>query len=417
MNLTKHWAAVLDDYVIDLAWSPDGTQLAAAAASGPVSIFQSLNGARLHELPGHDNGTNCLAWRPSPTKGDREQKTENREQKTEDREQRASASSSAPSSAPRPLSSSDSSSKSAPILATGGQDGSVKLWDTAAGQHTATAELGSAWVEHLAWRPFCRPEDSGQKTENRDRDPATDSALRSLSAAPCPPSSSAAILAATAGRDLVFLNPDASLRHRFQPAPKTLSALAWHPQGGALAAAYFGGVCLWDADDFIAQKEFAYANGIHALAWSPDGRWLVSGNQDPSVHLWLPEEDQEFHMSGYEGKVKELSFDRTGRWLATGGGRDACIWDCLGAGPEGREPAMLPHDAKVCAVAFQKKFGLLATASQDGTLMLWSPERKQPLRATIKMPAAATKIAWSPDDGYIAIGSEKGAVYVLKCEA
>ena len=78
MNLTKHWAAVLDDYVIDLAWSPDGTQLAAAAASGPVSIFQSLNGARLHELPGHDNGTNCLAWRPSPPKGDREQKTEAR---------------------------------------------------------------------------------------------------------------------------------------------------------------------------------------------------------------------------------------------------------------------------------------------------------------------------------------------------
>jgi WD40 repeat protein len=257
----------------------------------------------------------------------------------------------------------------------------VKLWDAIAGQHTATAELGNAWVEHLAWRP------------------------------------DGSALAVAVGRDLFFLNPDASVRHRFKPAPKTLSALAWHPQGGALAAAYFGGVCLWDADDFVAQKEFPYANGIHALVWSPDSRWLVSGNQDPSVHLWLPEEDQEFHMSGYEGKVKELSFDRTGRWLATGGGRDACIWDCLGAGPEGREPAMLPHDTKVCAVAFQKNFGLLATASQDGALMLWSPERKQPLRATIKMPAAATKIVWSPDDKYLVVGSEKGAVYVLKCES
>lgn len=339
MNLTKHWAAVLDDYVIDLAWSPDGTQLAAASASGPVSLFESVKGAKLHELPGHTDGTNCLAWKPSAQT----------------------------------------------TLATGGQDGAVKLWDTTAGQHTATAELGSAWVEHLSWRPTA--------------------------------GDAAPILAAAAGRELTFLNADASVRHRFKSAPKTLSAIAWHPQGGALAAAYFGGVCLWDADDFVAQKEFAYANGIHALVWSSDGRWLVSGNQDPSVHLWLPEEDQEFHMSGYEGKVKELSFDRTGRWLATGGGRDACIWDCLGAGPEGREPAMLPHDAKVCAVAFQKKFGVLATASQDGTLMLWSPERKQPLRATIKMPAAATKIAWSSDDAFLAIGSEKGAVYVLKCEA
>ena len=24
MNLIKHWAAALDDYVIDLAWAPDG---------------------------------------------------------------------------------------------------------------------------------------------------------------------------------------------------------------------------------------------------------------------------------------------------------------------------------------------------------------------------------------------------------
>ena len=342
MQLTKHWAAMLDDYVIDLAWSPDGAHLAAASAAGPISVFQASDGAKRHELPGHDDGTNCLAWKPLA---------------------------------------SSSAGTIAPTLATGGQDGSVKLWDTTAGQHTATAALGNAWVEHLAWRP----------------DGST--------------------LAASAGRDLAFLNPDASVHHRFKPAPKTLSAIAWHPQGGALAAAYFGGVCLWDADDFIAQKEFAYANGIHALVWSPDGRWLVSGNQDPSVHLWLPEEDQEFHMSGYEGKVKELAFDRASRWLATGGSKEACIWDCTGAGPEGREPLMFPHDAKVCAVAFQNQFSLLASASQDGALMLWSPDRKQPLRATIKMPAAATKIAWSPDDRFLAIGSEKGAVYVLKCEA
>ncbi len=336
MQLTKHWAATLEDYVIDLAWSPDGAQLAAAAGSGPVSLFAAAGGACRHQLPGHDNGTNCLAWQPG-----------------------------------------------AAVLATGGQDGAVKFWDPAAGQHTATATLGPAWVEHLGWRP------------------GADSSL----------------LFAAAGKNLTALRPDGSVVHAFPPAPKTISALAWQPAGGCAAVAYFGGVCLWDADDFIAQKEFTYANGIHALVWSPDNRWLVSGNQDPSVHLWIPAEDIELQMSGYEGKVKELAFDRTSRWLATGGGRDCCVWDCAGAGPEGREPAMLPHEAKVCAVAFQHTHGLLATAAQDGTVQLWSPERAQPLRATVKMPAAATKLAWSPDDALLAIGSAKGAVYVLKCDA
>jgi WD40 repeat protein len=337
MQLTKHWAAQLDDYAIDLAWSPDGATLAAASAAGPLSLFAAANGARLHTLPGHDQGTNCIAWAPAGG-----------------------------------------------ALASGGQDGAVKFWDTAAGQHTATAALGSAWVEHLAWRP--------QKN-------------------------SAPLLAASAGKKLLFLKPDGAMAHTFKDAPKTLSALAWQPAGGAVAAAYFGGVCLWDADDFVAQKEFPYANGIHALVWSPDNKWLVSGNQDPSVHLWIPEKDIELHMSGYEGKVKHLSFDYTSRWLATSGGRDGCVWDCNGEGPEGREPVMLPHEAPICAVKFQNTHGVLATGSADGVVQLWSVDRAKPLRATVKMPVAATQLAWSPDDSLLAIGSEKGAVYVLKCEA
>ncbi len=355
MNLTKHWAGQLDDYVIDLAWSPSGGQLAAASAAGPVSLFHATDGTRLHELPGHPDGTNCLAWQP-------------------------------------PANSQPSALNSQLCLATGGQDGAVKFWDALAGQHTATAALGTAWVEHLAWRPTAGTQNAEPKTQNQ-------------------------LLFAAAGKNLFALRADATVAHTFKPAPKSIAALAWQPAGGCAAVAFFGGVCLWDADDFVAQKEYPYTNGIAALVWSPDNKWLVSGNHDPSVHLWTPENDTEFHMSGYEGKVKHLAFDHTSRWLATGGGRDACVWDCSGQGPEGREPGMFPHDAPVCTLAFQNSHGLLATASTDGVVQLWSPDRKQPLRATVRMPAAATKLAWSPDDRQLAIGTEKGHVFVLKSEA
>lgn len=359
MQLTKHWAAQLDDYVIDLAWSAEGENpspaegsplLAAASAAGPISVFAVADGARHADLPGHEDGTNRLAWRPG-----------------------------------------------APVLASGGQDGAVKFWDAAAGQHTATTKLGRDWVEHLAW--------VGEAATPPRSDPVPGSAA------------SAPTLFAAAGRNLFALRADGALAHTFAPAAKTITAIAAPRAGGCVAAACYGGVTLWDADDFVVQKELTYGNGIHALVWSPDARWLVSGNQDPSVHLWIPEQDVELHMSGYETKVKFLSFDRTSRWLATSGGRDACVWDCAGAGPEGREPAMLPHDAPVCAVAFQNARGLLATAAQDGVVQLWSPERQKPLRATVRMPAAATTLAWSPDDRYLAIGTARGAVYVLKCDA
>ena len=343
MQLTKHWVAELDDYAIDLAWSPDGSTLAAASAAGPVTLFGAAEGGVRHALPGHESGTNVLAWSPSGA-----------------------------------------------VLATGGQDGAVKFWDPVSGQHAASAALGRGGVEHLGWRPA---------------DP-----------------SGHAVLAAAIGRKLTFLLADGSMAHAAADLPKTISALRWKPAAGVaaepvLALAYFGGVQLLAGADFRLQKEFPYGNGIQALVRAPDRKWLVSGNQDPSVHLGIPARDEELQMSGYEGKVRHLSFDHTSRWLATSGGRDACIWDCSGAGPDGREPKMLPHDQPVCAVAFQHGHGLLATAATNGTVNLWSPERKQPLRATVQMPSAPTRLAWSPDDRQLAIGSEKGVVYVLKCDA
>jgi WD40 repeat protein len=278
-------------------------------------------------------------------------------------------------------------------LATGGQDGCVRFWDAATGKQTTEVKLGSAWVEHLAWRPAGEISNAKSQTPNPN------------------------LLFAAAGRKLAALNSDGSVIHTFPDAPKTISALAWRADGAACAAACFGYVVAWDATSLAAQKEFPYGNAILALTWSPDGRWLVAGCHDNAVHLWVPAEDLELQMSGYETKLQELSFSRDSKRLATGGGRDACIWDCAGAGPEGREPLLLPHQARVCAVAFQHEHGLLATAAADGEFCLWSPTRKNPLVAEVKLPAAATKFAWRPDDSLLAVGTEKGGLYVFKTES
>lgn len=349
MSLGKHWAATLDDYVIDLAWSPDGSLLAAASAAGGITLFDAASGTIRQTLPGHEDGANCLAWRPAPQE-----------------EQ---------------------------LLASGGQDGKVRLWRGGNGAPAGEASLGSAWVEYLAWA-------------------GTGAALN---------------LFAAAGRKLVALDAAGAVVKALPDAPKTISALAAAPaaqlQAGAaatkssepcLAAAYFGGVALWSPLSFSVVREYPYGNAIPALVWSPDGRWLVAGCQDNAVHLWAPAEDVELHMSGYESKLRELSFSADSKWLATGGGRDACVWDCSGDGPANREPTPLPHQDRVCAVAFQNQHNRLASAAIDGEFALWAPAHRQPLLAQARLPSPATRLAWRHDDSLIAAGTEAGTVFVFK---
>lgn len=352
MNFAKHWAANLDDYAIDLAWSPDGSLLAVASAAGAVTLYDAATGAVKHTLPGNADGANALAWAPDGA-----------------------------------------------ALATGGQDGCVRFWNPATGAQTAETKLGNAWVEHLAWQVGRVVPDEPRPISARPED--------------------SPYLFAAAGKKLAALRADGSVAHTFPDAPKTISALAFAPPSTRsaaprLASACFGHVAVWDAATFAALKEFSYGNAIYALTWSPDGRWLVAGCHDNAVHLWVPTEDLELHMSGYEMRLKELSFSEDSKWLATGGGRDGCIWDCSGAGPEGREPLMLPHDGRITAVAFQRAHGLLATADATGAFSLWAPSRKNPLFAEVKMPAAATKFAWRTDDALLAVGTEQGHVFVFR---
>ena len=284
MQLTKHWAAVLEDYVIDLAWSPDGHTLGGRLRHRAAIAVRANSGTRRHRFPGTKTG-------PIASLGTRVPRSD------------------------------------LACAVWSGQDGAVKFWDRSRASTPPRPSSG-------------KPGSSTCGRTCRDLRPTR---MILQTALPRGGIRSAAS----------FVNADGTVAHTFKPAPKTLSALAWQPAGGCLAAAYFGGVCLWDADDFIAQKEYPTETVFTPWCGRPTTAGLFRAIRIRACTCGFPRPTLELHMSGYEGKVKELSFDPTSRWLATGGGKEACIWDCTGEGPEGREPVMLPHEGKVCAVAFQ----------------------------------------------------------------
>jgi WD40 repeat protein len=196
----------------------------------------------------------------------------------------------------------------------------------------------------------------------------------------------------------------------------TVADIAWHPRKNELAVAAYGGVTIYDPANSEPVKLWPYKGSPLKLSWSPSGLMLAHGNQDSSVHFRYAETDEELHMSGYIRKVRELSWDFKGRYLVTGGGPGACIWDCAGNGPAGTTPKILEgQSAFTSAVAWQNRGFLIATGDASGRFCVWQPVNRTPLiGAGTFSDTEISGVAWSPDDKLLAVGSGAGALGVFK---
>ena len=147
------------------------------------------------------------------------------------------------------------------LLASGGADGTVALWDLPARRllRPAVAAHREA-VYALAFSP------DGQTLASSAVGTADyDANVRLWSVA-----SGAQLLPALAGHD------------------GPVRALAYNHDGTMLAAGESERVVLWHVErrQRVGQPLTGHAGPIEALAFSPDGRWLASGGHDDRVLLW-----------------------------------------------------------------------------------------------------------------------------------
>jgi WD40 repeat protein len=263
-------------------------------------------------------------------------------------------------------------------LASVGQDGKVIFWDLAAAKERLSVAAGAAWAERLAWHP----------TEP--------------------------MLATAAGRIVRLWDAEGRMLREWKDHSSTVSDLAWRPGTRELTASAYGNVILRSPEAEAPLKQFVWKGSVLVLCWSPDGNFLATGDQDATVHFWLYRSGQDLQMSGYALKVRELSWDATSRYLATGGGPAVTIWDCGGKGPAGTTPVQLEgHEGLVTALAYQGKGSFLASGGEDGKVCLWQPGKvKKPL-SEADVGSAVVQLLWGPDDRTVAAGTEEGRVVVF----
>jgi len=262
-------------------------------------------------------------------------------------------------------------------LASGGTDGAVRSWDRSTGSG-ATVALGGGWVGDLAWSPR------------------------------------GAYLAAAVGRDVVILNGDMDPVDRWPDQPSTISSLVWTIDGRQVGAGCYGGVRWFEPGKDALHRDFAWKGSVLCLAMAGTGKWLASGNQDNSVHLWRLWSGDELEMAGYPLKVDHLEWHHSSRWLAVGNAEDVTVWDVSGKGPRGRRPKVLRGlTGKVTALTWQPAGDLLAAGSSDGDIVLWGSARASAPRSTVSLGSAISALAWSPDGTRLLAGTAAGQVTVV----
>jgi WD40 repeat protein len=148
--------------------------------------------------------------------------------------------------------------------------------------------------------------------------------------------------------------------------------VAFHPDGTVLVS---GGrdqtIRLWRASDGKLLKVFARADHkVSALTFSPDGRWLLAGNDAPPrpERLTLysyPSGKVQRVFTGHDNSVFATAFHPSGQWVASGGGdhKEILLWQV----PSGDILARLEGSGQtVEAVGF----------SADGRYLSWGQTAK-----------------------------------------
>jgi WD40 repeat protein len=198
-------------------------------------------------------------------------------------------------------------------------------------------------------------------------------------------------------------------------APSTVGGLAFAPKGLRLAIAHYHGVTLWFPNAAATPERLEWKGSHLDVTFSPDGRFLVTAMQEPTLHGWRLADRNHMRMSGYSAKVRSMSWSADGHALATSGANELVVWPFHGKdGPMGKEPRTLAAAAQTVAIAAcHPKKEVSAVGYADGMVLLVRMQDGRELLARRPSGASISALAWTADGTALAFGTEDGEAGVI----
>ncbi|GLW89636.1 hypothetical protein Aglo03_04520 [Actinokineospora globicatena] len=299
------------------------------------------------------------------------------------------------------------------LLAVGGENGRISLWDTA----VAPIANGST-VNDVAFTPDGRRLATAGVGGTTLWDMASHTPARRLA------EPDGVVNSVVPGTDGTVVSGVESAHDPYDPAAN--GVVVWHPReplaghGAAVvdvatspdgrtaaSASIDHTAILWDVPTRTRLATFDVGAVVTGVAFSPNGQTLATADHDNHlVTLWdVGSHSRRTTFTGHTGWVRSLAFSPDGALLASAStDQTVIVWDVA----TGTRVATLPGhaDAPFTGVAFSPDGSTLAYTGNDNTIRLWNVRERAIAARLSGRTSTVRSLAFSPDGTTLAAAAD-----------
>ncbi len=216
------------------------------------------------------------------------------------------------------------------------------------------------------------------------------------------------------------VNSDLGLRlfRRLSGYEHGMNSVAFSPNGRHIVSCSNDKtVRVWDVDSGAELQILrSHQDRVQCVAYSPDGRWILSGSYDKTLLLWNSECYKQSHvLRGHENTVSSAAFSPDGRMIVSGSSdKTVRVWES----ESGQQLRILRgHESAVWSVAFSPDGQWIVSGSSDMTVRVWSTQAGEKLRLLRGHERKDRTFSFSSDGRYVVIGASDNSVRVWDTES
>jgi WD40 repeat protein len=364
------------DFVTAAAYSPDGRLLATASRDGTARIWDAATQLPLITLAGHVGQVDGVAFSPDGKF----------------------------------------------VVTRSNDDGTTRVWSVDRGR---VLRGSTDWVLDATWSPDGKRVATASKDGHvRVHTPATGkkqvltagSFVNSVDFSP----DGRRLVASTTGDGAWVWNLDSGA----QPAPEPIGSVdtgtydaKFSPDGRTILTvdeAWAGPVSLFDARTLERKRFKLKEHDAIGATFSPNGKLLavLSPRGLQTVDARTGRTIRTF--KGHRGAIQAVAFSSDGRRMVSGGNdRTLRVWDVR----SGRSlTVMRGHEGWIASVDFGPGDRTVASASEDGTTRVWDASTERQLTILRNQADAVNSVEFNPRDGSILSGSDDFTATIVRCE-